>query len=343
MLKVYPMKTLENHVSLKKMNTFGLDVYAQHFLKMHSPKEFITTLEDLNNTLPILILGGGSNILLTRDFEGLVIKNEIKGIELLEENDDHVLLKIGAGENWHEFVIHCVAHKWYGVENLSLIPGTVGAAPIQNIGAYGAELKDAFVSLRAIRLRDGKLCEFNNADCQFAYRFSIFKSTYKNQFAILDVTLKLSKIPIFNTSYFALQEALAERKNEPLSLKLISDTVIHIRESKLPDPKKIGNAGSFFKNPEIPLHQFEDLKKIFEKIPHFPADNGVKIPAAWLIEQCGYKGKRIGDIGVHSQQALVLVNYGNGHGQAIADLASEIAQAVENKFGIPLETEVNII
>lgn len=343
MLKVLAMRTLENHVSLKQLNTFGLDVYAQYFLKIGSPKELTATLENLGDTLPILILGGGSNLLFTQDFQGLVIKNEIKGIDILTEDEHQVLIKIGAGENWHDFVRYCVAHEFYGVENLSLIPGTMGAAPIQNIGAYGAELKDVFVSLRAIRLEDGKLCEFNKDDCHFGYRLSVFKNAYKNQFAIIDVTLKLSKIPLFNTSYFALQEALAQRQEAPLSLQLISDTVIRIRQSKLPDPKKIGNAGSFFKNPEISSNQFHALEKSFPKIPHFPTETGIKIPAAWLIEQCGYKGKRLGDIGVHSEQALVLVNYGQGKGQALADLAAEIAQSVEDKFDIRLEAEVNIV
>jgi UDP-N-acetylmuramate dehydrogenase len=337
------MKKLENHVSLKNLHTFGINVYAQHFLKIRSQEELINALLDIKTPEPLLILGGGSNILFTQDFEGLVIGNEIKGIEILEENVETILLKVGAGENWHNFVMYCVLNEYYGVENLSLIPGTVGAAPIQNIGAYGAELKDVFVSLRAIRLRDGKLCEFTKADCQFGYRFSIFKSSHKNQFAIVDVTFRLSKIPSFNTRYAGLQDRIQKNHSGPLSLKIISDAVIQIRQEKLPDPKKIGNAGSFFKNPEIPSSQFEAIKKEFENIPYFPAENGVKIPAAWLIEQCGYKGKRLGDIGVHSQQALVLVNYGNGKGQAIADLAAEIADSVKHKFNIQLETEVNII
>ncbi len=336
------METLENQVSLQKLNTFGLDVYAEHFLKIQSKNELANALLNVKASLPTLILGGGSNILFTQDFKGLVIKNDIKGIEILEENKNSVLINIGAGENWHDFVMYCVAKEFHGIENLSLIPGTVGAAPIQNIGAYGAELKDVFVSLRAIRIRDGELCEFTNQDCQFGYRRSIFKNSHKNQYAIIDVTLKLSKIPAFNTKYFALQEALSNKVGS-LTLKIISDAVIKIRQEKLPDPQKIGNAGSFFKNPEVHQSSFESLQKEFGNIPHFPGENGIKIPAGWLIEKCGYKGKRIDNIGVHQFQALVLVNYGNGKGRDIANLAAEIAETVENKFGINLEPEVNII
>jgi UDP-N-acetylmuramate dehydrogenase len=336
------IKIPEKQVSLKHLNTFGMDVYAKDFLSIDSKEALIEAITLLPNLLPTLILGGGSNILFTHDFQGLVIKNDIKGIDIISENNQDVLLEIGAGENWHDFVMYCVSHQFYGVENLSLIPGTVGAAPIQNIGAYGAELKDVFVSLNAIRLSDGTLCEFKKPDCHFGYRQSIFKNTHKNQFAIVSVTLKLSKTPNFNTEYYALKEALS-KSTEPLSIKKISDTVTHIRQQKLPDPKKIGNAGSFFKNPEIHVELLNALKNKFEEIPHFQGENGIKIPAGWLIEQCGYKGKRIGDIGVHKDQALVLVNYGNGRGQDIANLAANITESVQTKFNITLEPEVNIL
>lgn len=336
------MKMIENYISLKKLNTFGINAHAKYFLSIQSKEDLFRALREFQS-LSKLILGGGSNILFTQDFEGLVIKNEIKGIDIVEENNDYVLLNVGAGENWHDFVRYCVSKGYYGVENLSLIPGTVGAAPIQNIGAYGVELKDSFFSLEAMRISDGKIFEFIKEDCQFGYRSSIFKHSHKNQFAITQVKLKLSKTPLFNTTYQSLQERLEKINSAPLSLKLISDTIIQIREEKLPNPKYIGNAGSFFKNPEVDENLFSTLKNQYEKIPFFPGEKGVKIPAGWLIEQCGYKGKRIGDIGVHAHQALVLVNYGEGEGKAISNLAKEIAHSVKTKFAITLEPEVNII
>lgn len=320
---------------------------------MSKPVIFLTisSLEDVQNALiqadielsPKLILSGGSNILFTQHFPGLVIKNEIKGIETIKEDDESIWLKIGAGEVWHDFVLFCVNNHYAGTENLSLIPGSVGAAPIQNIGAYGAELKDIFESLTAIRLGDAKPCTFNKADCQFAYRNSIFKHSHKNQYIVTDVTLRLSKQPNFNTDYATLKNALENKQDKPITIKSISDAVIKIRQQKLPDPKVIGNAGSFFKNPEINPQQFSKLQSQFPNIPSFPTQQAIKIPAAWLIEQCGFKGKRFGDIGVHQHQALVLVNYGNGNGQAIANLAKDIQTTVHNKFDILLEPEVNVI
>lgn len=335
------MISFERDISLKNFNTFGLQAKADIFARIRSVEEAKAALQ--THPHPLLILGGGSNILLTEDFHGTVLKNEIKGLEILEENAESILLRVGAGEIWHELVRYCVEHEYYGVENLSWIPGTVGAAPIQNIGAYGRELKDVFHSLRALRLEDAKSFEFSKDDCQFGYRDSIFKTSHKNQFFITEVTLKLSKIPTFHTEYYALQEALKKKPHQALSIQLISDTVTEIRQSKLPDPQKIGNAGSFFKNPEIHEALFKSLQEKFEKIPSFPSNNSIKIPAAWLIEQCGYKGKRLGEIGVHQDQALVLVNYGQGRGKDIATLAEEIAKSVENKFSIKLTPEVNIL
>jgi UDP-N-acetylmuramate dehydrogenase len=275
-----------------------------------------------NTNDPHLILGGGSNILFTKNFDGLVLKNELKGIELVKEDAEHFYVKAAAGENWHQFVLHCIHHGYAGVENLSLIPGNVGASPMQNIGAYGVEIKDVFHSLEAFHLDEKKVVNFSANDCAFGYRESVFKRKYKGQFVILSVTFRLHKHPQFNTTYGAIEQELQQMNVKELSIAAISQAVINIRSSKLPDPKQIGNAGSFFKNPEIPNEQFLQLKKDHPGISAYPLANGnTKLAAGWLIEQCGWKGFREGDAGCHAKQALVLVNYGNATGEQIFDLS----------------------
>jgi UDP-N-acetylmuramate dehydrogenase len=291
-----------------------------------------------------LILGGGSNILFTQNVNGLVLKNEVKGIELIAEDEDYVYVKAGAGENWHQFVLHCIAHNWAGVENLSLIPGNVGASPMQNIGAYGVEIKQVVNEVEAFNIHDKKIVTFSNDDCEFGYRESVFKRKLKDEFVILNVTYKLRKQPIFNTSYGAINAELEAMGVKELSVQAISQAVINIRSSKLPDPKVIGNAGSFFKNPTITKQRFEQLKSQYASAPGYEnADGTVKLASGWLIEQCGWKGYRKGDAGCHAKQALVLVNYGNATGKEVYALSEAILESVKNKFGVLLEREVNII
>ena len=334
---------IHENLSLKPYNTFSIDAKARFF------NEF-TSVEDLEEYLmlysqyPVLILGGGSNILFTKDFAGVVLKNEIKGIELQHEDAEHLYVKVGAGENWHQFVLHCIGHGWAGVENLSLIPGNVGASPIQNIGAYGVELHDIFWSLEAFHLYERRVHTFTTEDCEFGYRNSIFKNRYKTEFAILSVTFQLRKKPIFHTDYGAINEELEKMGVKDLSIKAVSQAVINIRSSKLPDPNIIPNAGSFFKNPEVPTEKYEALQSAFPDIVAYPLAKGtVKLAAGWMIEQCGWKGYRKGDAGCHAKQALVLVNYGNAKGDEIYELSEEIFQSVNNKFGVFLEREVNIV
>ena len=336
------MQILENF-SLKPYNTFKIDVTSKVFNTFSSVDE-LEELILMYSQYPIFILGGGSNILFTKDYEGAILKNEVKGVEVKHEDADHVYVKAGAGENWHQFVMHCIAHNWAGVENLSLIPGNVGASPIQNIGAYGVELDDVFWSLEAFHLKERRLYTFTATDCEFGYRDSIFKRRNKNEFAILSVTFQLKKKPVFHTSYGAITEELEKAGVKELSIKAISDAVIKIRSSKLPDPKEIPNAGSFFKNPEVTNEKYEELKKSFPNIIAYSLAKGtVKLAAGWMIEQCGWKGYRKGDAGCHAKQALVLVNYGNARGKEIYDLSEEILQSVNRKFGVLLEREVNII
>ncbi|MEI8059541.1 MAG: UDP-N-acetylmuramate dehydrogenase, partial [Ferruginibacter sp.] len=300
--------------------------------------------QTLNQKLQTLILGGGSNILFTKNFDGIVLKNELKGIELLKEDEHYVYVKVGAGENWHQFVLHCISNNWAGVENLSLIPGNVGASPMQNIGAYGVEIKEVFHSLEAYHLNEKKIIAFNLNDCQFGYRESVFKKKYRNEFVIAHVTFRLKKQPNFNTSYGAIERELESMNIKELSIKAISDAVIHIRTSKLPEPSLIGNAGSFFKNPEIDNVEFDKIKSAFpEMVGYKLPNNNVKVAAGWLIEQCGWKGYRQGDCGCFEKQALVLVNYGTANGSEILELSEKIIYSVNEKFGIILEKEVNII
>lgn len=336
------MNILHN-ISLKPYNTFGIEVSTSHFVEIHTIEE----LKELHKSelfkLPKLILGGGSNILFTKNFEGLAIKLSIKGIEILEDTEEHITIKVGAGEIWHELVLKSIENNWAGIENMSLIPGTVGAAPMQNIGAYGVEIKEVFVELEALHIKTGELKKFNKTDCEFGYRWSVFKGELKNQYIITSVTLRLNKTPEFKTEYGDIKNTLAEMNVTELSIKAISDAVIKIRQSKLPDPKQIGNAGSFFKNPEILTSQFEEIKKNFTNIPGYSiSDSITKVPAGWLIDQAGWKGKTIGNIGVHKNQALVLVNYGNGSGNEIFNLAMMIKDSVLKKYGIEITPEVNI-
>lgn len=281
--------------------------------------------------------------MLTGDYDGLVLKNEIMGIELVKEDDDHIYVKAGAGENWHRFVMDCVEKEYAGMENLSLIPGNVGASPMQNIGAYGVEIKDVFHELEACHVEDGTLHYFSAEDCAFGYRESVFKKKYKDQFIITSVTYRLNRQPQFNISYGAIKEELERMGVQHLSIRAISDAVIRIRSSKLPDPKETGNAGSFFKNPLIPNGQFILLKEAFPSIVAFPAGDQTKLAAGWLIEQCGWKGFRRGDAGCYPKQALVLVNYGNATGREVYALSEEIIASVKDKFGVELEREVNVV
>lgn len=339
---------VQENISIKQYNSFGINVYASMFAKFDSV-ENLEKLLQLKNHLP-LVLGGGSNILFTKNVEGLVLKNEIKGIKTIKEDEHHVYVQVGAGENWHQFVLHCIGHGWAGVENLSLIPGNVGASPMQNIGAYGVELKDVFYSLEAFHIRDRKMRNFTLNDCEFGYRESVFKKKCKDEYVITDVTFRLNRIPQFNISYGAISQELEKMGVRDLSLQAVSQAVINIRSSKLPDPAQIGNAGSFFKNPEISGEQFQELAQKFPGIVGYELANGrVKLAAGWLIENCGpekgvsWKGYREGDAGCHEKQALVLVNYGQAQGHEIYALSKKISRSVLAKFGVELQGEVNVI
>lgn len=337
---------LKDSVDLFPYNTFGIHARANYLVIVRSAEQAREVFKsDLFNKHPHLILGGGSNILLTRDFDGVVVKNEIKGVSTVREDDRSILLKVGSGENWHRFVVHCVERELGGIENLSLIPGTVGAAPLQNIGAYGVEIKEVIHNVEAIEIKSGITRVFSNLECAFGYRESIFKQELKDQYFISSITLSLTKKDHrFNISYGAIAEVLREKDIQQLSIRAISDAVIDIRSRKLPNPEVIGNAGSFFKNPSVDPGYFEALKKKYPAIPSFPGENSlIKIPAAWLIEQCGWKGKTLGAVGVHTHQALVLVNYGGGQGRKIWELAMDIQSSVKEKFDILLHPEVNVI
>lgn len=340
------MIKLEENVSLKAYNTFGIDVKAKYLCRITTEEQLIHLLQS-----PIFkheqhyILGGGSNVLFTGDFEGLIIKDDLKGIETVSETGSHITVKVYAGENWHEFVMHAVSNNWGGIENLSLIPGTVGAAPMQNIGAYGVEIKNLIETVEAVALETGSLKTFTNGECAFGYRESVFKRELAKKYFISSVTLSLSKNNHqLNTTYGAIQETLNEMNVTQPTIQNVSNAVIHIRKSKLPDPVEIGNAGSFFKNPTIALKQYEQLQKSNSTIPGYPIDNqNVKVPAGWLIEQCGWKGKRLNNVGVHPKQALVLVNYGEGKGAEVLNLSAKIQATVMEKFQIQLTPEVNIL
>ena len=337
------MQVLQD-VSLQPYNTFGLEAWARHWITITATEQLQALLRDpAYRSVPKLVLGGGSNVLFTQDFEGLLIKIAIPGISVVEEDEEEVHVRSGAGVGWHDLVMHCIAQGYGGLENMSLIPGTVGAAPMQNIGAYGVEIKDVFSSLEAVEIATGDLCTFDSADCQFGYRSSVFKHERKGQYIITSVTLRLRKQPVLNTSYGAIAETLAQKHIHAPTMRDVSEAVIEIRRSKLPDPQQIGNAGSFFKNPVISRAQYEALLTDYPTMPGYPTEEAVKVPAGWLIEQCGWKGKRLGNIGVHDKQALVLVHFGGGEGKALMTLAQDIKASVQKKFGIAIEPEVNTI
>jgi UDP-N-acetylmuramate dehydrogenase len=336
------MQVYQNYL-LKEYNTFGIAAAAKYFVSFSSVEELEEVLDNNKNIPFKMILGGGSNILFTRDYNGLVLKNTIPGIKVLNEDNEYIYVNAGAGIKWHDLVLFCIKNNYAGMENLSLIPGNVGASPMQNIGAYGVEVKDIFYELEAFHLEDRTVIKFSAKDCEFGYRDSIFKRQLKGQFAILNVTYRLKKNPVFNVSYGAIEKELEKMKMQELSIKAISDAVIHIRTSKLPDPAVIGNAGSFFKNPVIGKSEFKKMQDTEKDIPYYEAgENKYKIPAGWLIEQCGWKGYRKGDAGCYEKQALVLVNYGNATGKEIYNLSEEIKISVQEKFGIELEREVNV-
>jgi UDP-N-acetylmuramate dehydrogenase len=336
---------IQENISLKPYNTFGINATARYFATFRDLPQLQELLfSQFATTGSPLVLGGGSNVLLTKDFDGLVLKNEISGIEIVQEDEEHVYLKTGAGENWHRFVMHCVEHGYAGIENMALIPGSNGASPMQNIGAYGVEIKDVFHQLEAWHIHDQYLKTFSLPECAFGYRESVFKNKYKGQFVITSVTYRLNKKPKFNTSYGAIEQELEKMGVQELSVAAIAQAVINIRSSKLPDPKLVGNAGSFFKNPTIPNQQFEDIKRNHPSVVGFSVGTAhTKLAAGWLIEQCGWKGHRRGDAGCYPKQALVLVNYGNAKGEEIYNLSEEILQSVKTKFGVTLEREVNIL
>lgn len=337
------MKLFQNY-PLQDVTTFHAKAFARYYT-VFSSVDFLRQILSSPEvkSMPFIILGGGSNVLFTGNFNGVIIRNAIEGIEVIEEDADSIYIKANAGEKWHDVVLYCVNRNYGGIENLSLIPGTVGAGPIQNIGAYGVELKDVLQEVEAMNIRTLEVRKFSNAECKFGYRDSIFKEEEKGNYIILSVTLKLSKNPKANVSYGTLRKELDDMGITNPTIKDVSNAVIKIRSSKLPDPDKIGNAGSFFKNPVIPTQQFEKIKENYPGVVSFPATDGyIKLAAAWLIEQCGWKGKRIGDAGVHKDQALVLVNYGDATGKEIYELSTQIINSVKEKFGVELEREVNI-
>ncbi len=336
---------IEQNISLKPYNTFGMEVQAAWFARftnVEEARELLQESQRLSAQAP-LILGGGSNILFTRDQQRLVMKNEIGGIEKVREDDRYVYVKAGAGVIWHQLVMRCIAQGWGGMENLALIPGNAGASPMQNIGAYGVEIKDIFHELEALHIPDGTLQTFGLRDCAFGYRESVFKGRCKNQFIITSVTYRLSKDPVLNTSYGAIEQELERMGVQDPSISTVAEAVIRIRSSKLPDPAVIANAGSFFKNPEIPEAQYLQLQEQYPGMVAYALPAGrVKLAAGWLIEQCGWKGYREGDAGCHEKQALVLVNYGHAKGTEVLALSGKIMQSVQEKFGVRLEREVNI-
>lgn len=340
------MVRIQENISLQQLNTFGINVRARYFAEISSEEMMEALIQDpVYRGEKRLVLGGGSNILFTKDFEGLVVHSAMKGLSIAQQNDHSALVKAGAGEVWHSFVMHCIQHDLGGIENLSLIPGTVGAAPIQNIGAYGSEIKNVIENVTGIELATGTKRTFSNSDCQFNYRESIFKQELKEKYFISSITLRLTtKNHLLNTEYGAIQEVLKQRSIDHPTIQDVSAAVITIRQSKLPDPAVIGNAGSFFKNPTISKKHFSHLQLSHPSMPSYPVDNqNVKVPAGWMIEQCGWKGKKIGNVGVHPHQALVLVNHGGGNGQEILELAMKIQASVKEKFDVALTTEVNII
>ncbi len=333
---------IEDQVDLTPFNTFGLSAIAERLVRIRTQEDLLAYFQDFKT--PSLVLGGGSNLLLTKDISGDVLRLEIPGIDIIDDSEDSVLLEVGAGVVWHEFVLHCIAQGWGGVENLSLIPGSVGAAPIVNMGVYGVDLSSVFDSLTAYLIADEVFEDFNNEACRFGYRESIFKKELRDKAVISSVRFRLQKHPTLNTSYGAIEAQLDSMGFADLSIKAISDAVIAIRRSKLPDPEEIGNSGSFFKNPVIDQLEFERLQREFPGIVGYPAGSRlVKVAAGWLIEKAGYKGKSFGNYGVHANQALVLVNHGGAKGSDVFNLSEEIIHTIDELFEIRLEREVNVI
>ncbi len=335
---------IHENFPLKKYNTFGIEANAKRFVAVHSAAELKHILERFPTDRKF-ILGGGSNMLLTQDIDALVIHIDIKGRRIVSEDDDYAVVEAQAGENWHEFVLYAIENNLGGLENMSLIPGNVGTTPVQNIGAYGAEIKDTFVSCDAIHIESGESRTFTKEECRFGYRDSIFKNEVKDRYVITSVMFKLTKRNHkINTSYGDITKELERNNIKQPTLKDISNAVIAIRQSKLPDPKELGNSGSFFKNPIIPKSQFEQIHSKIPEMPHYVvSETEVKVPAGWLIEQAGFKGKRFGDAGIHKNQALVLVNYGNATGQEILAVSKDIQKTILDKYGIAIEAEVNVI
>ena len=333
---------IQQNISLKEYNTFGISVNAKRFISVTSVYELQQLLKTEKE---LFLLSGGSNMLLTKDIETLVVHIDIKGISIDKEDEKAVYLTVNAGEDWHEFVLWCISNEYGGIENLSLIPGNVGTCPIQNIGAYGVEVKDTITKVEALEIQTGKLIQFSNESCNFEYRNSLFKNKEKGKYIITAVSFQLTKRNHkLNSSYGAIEAELISKEITKPTLKNISDAIIAIRKSKLPDPKEIGNSGSFFKNPVISQSKFLELQKKYPKVPSYSVSNAdVKVPAGWLIEQAGFKGKRFGNCGVHEKQALVLVNYGDASGKEIYKLAQKIQETILHTFGISLEIEVNII
>ncbi|RYG28039.1 MAG: UDP-N-acetylmuramate dehydrogenase, partial [Chitinophagaceae bacterium] len=337
---------IHKNISLKPFNTFGIDVLARTMLEVADTEELKEALayEQGNIFALPFIIGGGSNILLMNNIARPVIRMQISGIEKVKETEEHVFLKVGGGVNWHEFVMHCMGENLAGVENLALIPGSVGASPMQNIGAYGAEVGDVLYELTAVQVMDGEEVVFSKDDCKLGYRESVFKNVLKDKFVITDVTYRLNKHPVFNTSYGAIRNELEAMDEGTITVASIARAVMNIRRSKLPDPAVIGNAGSFFKNPQVTSEKYESLLTEFDGLAAYDLNNGhYKLAAGWLIEKCGWKGRREGDAGCHEKQALVLVNYGNASGEDILTLCEKIGESVFEKFGVKLEKEVNVI
>ena len=337
------MKILHNF-SLKKYNTFGIEAKAKQFVAVHSTAQLKTILEE-NKSHKKFILGGGSNMLLTKDIDALVIHIDLKGKKIIEDSDDFVYVESQAGESWHEFVLWTIDQNFGGLENMSLIPGNVGATPVQNIGAYGTEIKDTFVSCEAIAIENQEVKTFLKEECHFEYRESIFKNEAKDKYIITSVVFKLTKKNHkINTSYGDITNELEKNNISNPTLKEVSDAVIAIRQSKLPDPKDLGNSGSFFKNPILLKSDFEKIHQQFPEMKYYNvSETEVKVPAGWLIEQAGFKGKRFGDAGIHKNQALVLVNYGNATGQEILNVSKDIQDTIFKRFGINIEAEVNVV
>jgi UDP-N-acetylmuramate dehydrogenase len=339
-----PRLEILNNFSLKNHNTFGIDAKARQFVAVNTTEELKSILLQFKND-DKFILGGGSNMLLTKDIDALVIHIDLKGIKIIKEEEDYVWIESQAGENWHEFVLWNINQNFGGIENMSLIPGNVGTTPVQNIGAYGVEMKDTFISCDALKIDTLEIKTFTKEECKFGYRESIFKNEIKDKYIITSVIFKLTKRKHkINISYGDISKELEKNNISSPSIKDVSDAVIAIRQSKLPDPKDLGNSGSFFKNPIIAKSEFEKIHTQYPEMPHYTiSESTVKVPAGWLIEKAGFKGKRFGDAGIHKNQALVLVNYGNATGQEILAVSKNIQETIKKDFGISIEAEVNII